>query len=88
MSERITLPLVRSAFSRYVDECAKHGYDIEGWMFEEGSASDGRSFRVYGKDYSSAPGASGDGYIGWSRREAYDTLSRMANLMFDLRQSR
>lgn len=84
MTERITITDVRMRFQHYVEAAAKVGFDTEGWTMQEGSSTYGRAFRIYTATGERAPGAEWAGYIGSTRREAFQALTHMHSLMWEI----
>lgn len=72
-TNRITVVDVRTAFAAYAKTLTGLGVDVSKLELQEGSQTYGRAFRVVvdGRD---APGTGDRGFIGWTAREAYDTL--------------
>lgn len=73
MTERFTVKDVRIAYQGYAELLESLGYDTLLMQLQEGSATYGRAFRVTVDGYE-APGTGNSGYIGFTAREAYDTL--------------
>lgn len=74
MATRYTIKDVRAAFDATSKAAKSVGIDPTGWILQEGSQPNGRAYRLFGKDMGNLPFTSGDGYIGATARQAYDTL--------------
>lgn len=72
-TNRITVADVRTVFQAYATELQQLGYR-ETVQLQEGSQANGRAYRVVTADQFEAPGTGDRGYIGWTAREAYETL--------------
>ena len=89
--ERITVRDVRAALANYVDTCERYGIDQGGRVgMDVGSATYGRGWRVYvvpaGETGHHTPRIGGD-YLGWSAREAYESLTTRTRTMHDMAQA-
>lgn len=80
---RVTIVDVRAMLKRAAGAAASVGIDSAHWWIQQGSPSNGQAWRLF----STPPGTSGAGtavhgldrgYLGWSAREAYDTLHTLA----------
>lgn len=74
-----------NAFVRYCKSAHRLGWDTAGWTLTTGSRAQGNPYKV-GKRAecgASLPGV-GDGDIGRTRGEAYDTLVTAANTLDDV----
>lgn len=91
--QRITKVMLEGAFKDYVHELNTAGVDTKGLKLAHGSKANGNPFRAISMDsasgdYTSAPGAEFGGFIGWTKREAYDTLRYMSRVLGDVRYSK
>lgn len=72
---RISVTNLRNAFARYAETAEAFGWDVTGWQMTEGS--NGEAYRLGVKGNAAAPNLPGTdsyGIIGYSRREAFETL--------------
>ncbi len=80
---RVTVTMLRNAFATYARTCEAWGYDVTGWQMTEGS--NGEAYRVGTRGQSVSadthPGVDDYGIIGYSRREAFETLSTSVRVM-------
>lgn len=86
----ITRDDVRHALAHYVDALERYGIDAGGRVgMDEGSPTYGRAWRVYvipeGQSGHHNPPV-GEDYIGWTRAEAYSTLTQRTRTMHDMAQ--
>jgi hypothetical protein len=81
MRERVTIKDVEAVFKLYTDFIEElyslpHGKGKPSLV--EGSKTNGRAYRLYyenaGGGQSYYPGTSGNGYLGMTKKEAYETL--------------
>lgn len=78
---RITVAMVRNAYARFCRAAEGWGYEPSSWFMTEGS--NGEAWRV-GRTKCVGPmipGVDDYGIIGYSRREAFDTLSTIARTL-------
>lgn len=78
MSQRFTVKDVRAIFGTFREVCLKAGIEqAREYVLQEGSATNGRSYRLYVEE--TASGGLADpifgNYLGWTAKEAYDKLS-------------
>lgn len=81
MSQRYTRKDVEAVFATFVEVSRRAGFDVEGWFVVIGSKTMGNTFEhrthkgpdgVISSGWSSPPFRT---FLGWTCREAYDTLS-------------
>lgn len=82
--ERIEITDVRNMFGHYVKAAEAVGFDVTDWRMDEGSSTYGRAFRIYTGTGERAPGAEWAGYIGGTRREAYQALTHLHSLLWEI----
>jgi hypothetical protein len=84
---RVTVTMLRNAFARYVRACEAWGYDVTDWQMTEGSYGEAYRVGIRGKCVSADthPGIDSYGIIGYSRREAFDTLSTIVRTLETLK---
>lgn len=77
------------AFNGYVWHLGRFGVDTDRIQLIHGSKMYGNSFKLVRIDenggHSSAPGAGWAGHIGWTKREAWNKLTAMTQMMSDLK---
>jgi hypothetical protein len=80
---RITQRDLDSMFGRVCRSAASMGIDTKAWYVQGGSANNGIAYRLYqGSQYGGVSGQiMPDGYLGMTKRQAYDTLHTMAQTM-------
>ncbi len=85
---RITITSVRAAFDLLVDEATRSGVNTRGWRLEQPDMG----YRVMGTHPSGGrtdiPGFPGNGHIGITVREAFETLTNMRRGMEIVRMGR
>jgi hypothetical protein len=82
MSERINLVNLQNAFMYYCAAASKLGFTTTDWHLSVGSRTQGNPYMVYVQDRAvTLPATIGNGTIGRTRREAYDTLQTSARTM-------
>lgn len=81
MANRITNEELRGAFKGYCDAVARAGYDTTDYRLHLGDASNAYRATVGGDG---TIGTGSYGYLGDTKREAYLTLSKMADLLNDI----
>jgi hypothetical protein len=79
-TNRITVKDVRTVFGAYADTLKSLGVDVSKLELQEGSQANGRAYRIV-LDGFEAPGTGDRGYIGWTAREAYDTIQTIRKTM-------
>lgn len=90
MSNRITNAELYAAAGRYQLALANAGMEVQGLSLITGSKVNGNSYRYVYIDpetggQTRAPGAGhSNGFIGWTKREAHDTLMTMARVLEDV----
>lgn len=83
----VTLSDVREAFARFVAAADRAGFpNTDRWRMQTGSKMYGHAYRVFEVDPSHGghhdlPMMSSAGYVGMTRREAYETLNTMSRTM-------
>ncbi len=87
MRTRVLKVDVEHAFGAYVAELKRHDINTEGIELHHGSKHYGNSFKVL-QGGSRPVGVQFGGFIGWTRREAYETLWYITRTMFDVREAR
>lgn len=87
MTDRVSKKDVDNAFQAYVEECARHGFATEDLRLHHGSKTNGNSYKVLNRALR-APGVDTMGFIGWTRREARETLYTITRVMADIRWRR
>lgn len=94
MSNRITNSELYAAAARYQLALANAGMGVTGLRLIMGSKTYGNSYRYVYVDpetggQTRAPGAGhSNGFIGWTKREAHDTLHAMARVLEDVNYQR
>lgn len=88
--QRIGKEDVEMSFRAYETALRAAGIDTEGLALLYGSKAFGNSFKVVFIDpvhggRSGAPGADFSGNIGWTKREAYESLFMMARTLEDVK---
>lgn len=87
MNDRITAANLRSVAESVADELKDHGFNGR-YELIMGSKHYGNSFKfveiVEGCGHKYAPGTV-QGFVGWTKREAYDTLWTILRTLQDLR---
>lgn len=86
---RVSKEMLQMRFKHYAHVIEGAGLSTEGLSLIHGSKHFGNSFKVVFVDpetggHSSAPGSEFGGFIGWTKREAYDALSYMARVIEDI----
>jgi hypothetical protein len=56
--------------------------DTNGWTLDIGSSTNGRAYRMFGRDKYTLDFTGWNGYLGWTAREATDALHNIANGMY------
>lgn len=87
MAERVTRAMLESVFNDYVFQLDRSGVDVTGIQLHHGSKTYGNSFKATMGGHG-APGTQFGGFIGWTKREAYDALHYMARALGDVRYYR
>lgn len=80
---RINKADLEGQFNAYTHALGRIGYPTAGIHLQWGSSTMGNAFRIY-IDGRGAPGTGYAGYIGMTKSEAYESLSRMSGLLEDL----
>lgn len=87
--QRVSKEMLEMAFRDYQWNLEKAGIDVTHLQLIHGSKYYGNSFKVVfageSGGHASAPGTGFGGFIGWTKREAYDALGYMSRVMEDLR---
>jgi len=84
MSERVTQQQLNFVFQRYVDSLVELGVSVEGLSLISGDKVNGNSFKLRHKDGKRPVGVDSDGFLGWTKREAYDTLQTICRTIGDV----
>jgi len=82
MANTITTKDLDSAVQNYVRTLASSGITGDFWM-QTGNKVNGVAFRLYMNDGTIAPGTV-SGYLGMTRREAYNMLHTLARMAADV----
>ncbi len=85
MNNRITTEELNGVLGRYTRAVESLGMlpPSGGFQFQWGSKVNGQAYRLYTNGGSGAPGTA-NGYLGMTRREAWDTLHTIAETLEDV----
>jgi hypothetical protein len=84
---RVTKENLLGAFERYARAWESIGVDMSTLKMQHGNATMGVAYRITYNNGSNAPGTS-DGFLGFTKREAWDTLRTMARVIEDMNHIR
>ena len=83
MNTRTTLADVNAALGHYSRALDSFGIARPGLELQTGSKANGRAYRLYIEGGKAAPGTQ-NGFLGWTKTEAFDTLLTMARTIEDV----
>lgn len=86
MSERVTVSDIKLMWSHYVTFAGRAGFNTDGWKLVEGSSE--TAWRSYNGHGDPTPGTGFAGFLGNTRREAFQALTRMHSTLWAVDQLR